>query len=289
MSNLQTDEHTENIDRDGYTMVAGALKPEEVVVARRFFTELFARKPEFPGDTQYPARPGSRGGGIRHDVFSRYPETRTVLENPDVIGMLKTALGDDFVLLPEMALHDSRYGGWHKDTTPLESAGHSFHWDPEFRLLECGVYFQDNDEYGGGLDIVPGSHREPDDSPPPPKVTFARRVRGKLSQKLPLPAPKDPPTPPEPRRFSIPNSAGDLVAFDLRAKHMATQPKEGIGEIPAEKRKFAMFFIAGANNDHSRRYRDFIAAQYKHLNGETPHEYPPELVELTSRQGISLI
>jgi ectoine hydroxylase-related dioxygenase (phytanoyl-CoA dioxygenase family) len=281
-------QHAENVDRDGYTVVLGALTEDEVAETREFLTELVEKKPQFDGDEQYPARPGSRGGGVRHDVFSRYPETRRVLDKPEVLDMLRSALGEDFVLLPEMALHDSRYGGWHKDTTPLESAGYDFHWEPGFRLLECGIYFQDNDEFGGGLDIVPGSHREPDDSPPPPKVTFMRRLRGKLSQMGVLPPPKDPPTAEEPRRFSIPNKARDLVAFDLRAKHMATQPSPGIEEIPADKRKFALLFIAGANNEHSRRYRDLIAGQYKHLQGDQP-TYPDELVEVASRQSLTLI
>ena len=289
MNSLQTTNHAQNIEGDGYTVVPSVLTREEVSTARAFFTKLFGRKPEFPGDQQYPARPGARGGGVRHDAFSRYPETRRVLESEDVLEMLRSVLRRRLRPAPRDGSARQSLRGWHKDTTPLESAGHDFHWEPEFRILECGIYFQDNDEFGGGLDIVPGSQREPDDSPPPPKVTFLRRVRGKLSQMGLLAIPKDPEAPPEPRRLSIPNGAGDLVAFDLRAKHMATQPQPGIEKVPEDKRKFALFFTAGANNDHTRRYRDFIAAQYGHLQDDAPHEYPGDLIELATRQRLTLI
>ena len=149
-------------------------------------------------------------------------------------------------------------------------------------MVQCAIYFQDNDEYGGGLDVVPGSHTEPDHTPPAPKVTFVDRVRGKLG----FPK-KSAPPPEEPNAITIPSKAGDLVIFNVLTNHQATQPRIcGTNEIPEERRKFALFFVCAVNNEHAERYVEFITGQYAHLR--TGHTYPDDLLELAARNDIKL-
>jgi ectoine hydroxylase-related dioxygenase (phytanoyl-CoA dioxygenase family) len=277
-------EQLAHFDEQGYVAVEGVLSEAEVADLRRFFSEeLFAGKPSYEGDASVPVLPEGRGGGVRHDVFARYHELRPVMVNPKILGALRSLLGDDFVFLPEMAAHDSRYGHWHKDTTPMERDGLDFHKQPGFKMVQCAIYFQDNDEFGGGLDVVPRSHTEADHTPPAPRVTFVDRVRGKLGYAKP-----GPPPPVEPDAVTIPSKAGDLVIFNVLTNHQATQPRVcGTHEIPAERRKFALFFICAVNNEHPRRYIDYIKGQYAHLkNG---HSYPDDLLELAERNNVTLI
>lgn len=283
---MLSDADRQGFDSDGYVVVPGVLTGEQVREVRAFLVDLFGRKPVHRGDLQFPAVSGARGGGVRHDIYTRYPELRWMFTHPPIIDALRSLLGEDFVFLPEMVAHDSRYGGWHKDTTPLEAQGETFHWDPGFRMVECGIYLQDNDEHGGGLDVVPGSHRTPDVTPPPPKNTFAHRVRGKLVERgLIKPRPID-----DVQReggMSIPNRAGDLVIFDVRLDHRATQPtSSSLDAVPEDKRKFAIFFVCSSNSEHAPRYRDFLAGQYEHLRAG--HSYPPEMTELAERHRLTL-
>jgi hypothetical protein len=279
-------EQMEEYRREGFVTIPGVLSPERISELRDFFTRLFARKPEHKGDQSAALLPEGRGGGVRHDIFSRYEQLRFLLADPHLLGSLRSILGDDFVFLPEMAAHDSRYGGWHKDTTPIERAGLDFHKQPDFKMVQCAIYLQDNDEYGGGLDVERGSHTEPDRTPPAPKVTFLDRVGYKLGLKRQAGKPVERTQVDDP--YSVPNKAGDLVIFNVLLNHQATQPTAcGTHEIPPDRRKFAMFFVASSNNEHARSYLEFIRDEYAHLQGG--HEYPAEVRELAEQHRVTLI
>ncbi len=274
----------EQFNRDGYILVRDVLDASVVAELRGFLTPLFDKGAVHPGDVQFPPKEGVRGGGLRNDVWSRYPDLRVTMTQPKVLGALRSLLGDDFVILLGGVAHDSRYGGWHKDTTPLERAGLDFHKDPDFAIVECAYYLQDNDEYGGGLDVVPGTHTEEDVTPPAPKITFLDKVAYKLGH----PRYKANDVFTRENALSIPSRAGDFIAFDLRLDHMATQPKQGsLNDIPEGRRKLAVFFIAAANNDVTRRYREWQGQQYVHLRDG--HEYPADLLELAQQHRVTLI
>jgi hypothetical protein len=267
-------------------MVPGVLDQPEVKAVRTKLIDVFDAGVQHRGDVQLTGGVEGRGGGVRHHVLERLPLLRDVVLRPPVVEALRSLLGDDFVFLPETAIHDSRYGHWHKDTTPMERAGVTWHWAPDFEMVTCAIYFQDNDEFGGGLDIVPGSHTEPDSTPPAPKVTFLNRVGNKLGVRALTPKPTAPPA--EPRGITLPSRAGDLVMFKYHTKHQATQPRScSVSELPRDKRKIALFFSCSANNEHAVRYVEFVRGQYRHLSDG--HRYSPELLELAAQRGASLI
>lgn len=268
-------------EADGFIVVPEVLPHDEVTRLRGELVALFDGPVRFEGDVKIAPAKGARGGGVRQDIISRYPPLHSVMVAPAFVGALRSLLGDDFLFLPEMAAHDSRYGGWHKDTTPAERAGLTFHREPEFRMVECAFYLQDNDEHGGGLDVVPGSHRTPDVTPPS-KPTIIDRVLGKLgrarAEKIVA----------REGAHSVPSHAGDLVIFDLRLDHMASQPHHGsLRGIPDDRRKLALFFVVGANNAHSRRYKDFIATEYAHAAGDAG--YPEDVLALAERHRLTLL
>jgi ectoine hydroxylase-related dioxygenase (phytanoyl-CoA dioxygenase family) len=280
-----TDGQKAEFEEQGFTTVPGVLSADQVADLRVFFEGLFDAKPVYEGDIQIKNDASGRAGGVRHDVATRYTELRFILTEPRILGALRSVLGDDFVFLPEMAAHDSRYGYWHKDTTPMERDGLTFHYKPDFRMVQCAIYFQDNDEHGGGLDVVPRSHRERDHTPPARRRTFLERVANRLGVRVKRDAGS---APVEPGAYTIPSKAGDLVIFNVLTNHQATQPANGnTADIPKDKRKFAMFFVCGANNEHTHAYREYIQKDYVHLRGD--HRYPDEVKALAEANGLTLI
>ena len=179
---------------------------------------------------------------------------RPIFRNARLIGSLRTLLGEDFTFLNEFALQDSHFSGWHTDTTsPEAKAGHEFHWSPGFLLVNIAVYLQDNDGNGGGLDIVPQSHLRDD----PLSVTM---LGGQVDN-------------PYGSAVTVGGRAGDVVIFHLRVSHRSSEPTRA-ARNDAE-RKLALFMIAGANNDLTRRYRTWID-QYDKMNGVSRPPIPDE-------------
>ena len=155
---------------------------------------------------------------------------RRVFRNRKFIQALRAVLGEDFVFVNEFGLHDSFYVGWHTDTaTPEGKVGHEFHWSPGFCVVQIAIYLQDNNENGGGLDVVPGSYVRDD-----PFSASMRRENG-------FPPVNRMPEPTDPYRdaVSLRSRAGDLVIFHLRLHHRASRRRsEAQNDVD---RKLAMF------------------------------------------------
>jgi hypothetical protein len=267
---MEPDQARKRFAADGYVIVPNVFTRDQVTELRRELLAIFDKPPVFPGDL--PLRPN--GAALRVELAARYPALRWLLVHPPLLQSVRAILGDDFIYLPEMSAHDSGYGGWHKDTTSQETAGHRFQWEPSFAMLEVAIYLQDNHRlYAGGLDVIPGSHRSPDLYVQRDK-TLAQRVRGRVDLVR--------------KRRSLRTRPGDLLLFDFRIDHRATQPVPLV-KIPTSHRKLAVFFACSANNEHARRYRDFIASRedYVYLHGD--HQYPQDLVEMTKGAGVQLM
>lgn len=235
-------------DRDGFVRLPGVLDGEQVAATRAVMTELFDRPSEYPGDINGHAAYKR----AYFDAFNRYPGLRWLAFHPPIVSALRDVLGPDFVYLPEVGIHDSGYGGWHKDTTSQEAAGHRFHWDPDFRVVQCALYLQDNDPvWAGGLDVIVGSHRERDRIVPPWKGHLGSLVSRALYRAKTWDD--------ERRATTLPTKAGDLVIFHYRLDHKATHPKRT--PVPSTHRKLALFVAASENNRHARAYLDYILSR----------------------------
>lgn len=229
----------------GYLRVPNMFTADEVQRMRASVSEVFARPASRDGDYDGRAALGS----VRFDVFNRNPTLQWVPCHPRLISVMKSLLGNDFVMLPEMSAHRSGFGDWHKDTTAQERAGHLFQWSPTFAMVEAAIYLQDNGEWGGGLDVIPGSQRKPD------TYAYGRSVledvRARLERRHLLPFG---------RGVTVPSRAGDLVIFDFRLDHKASWPKRR-GTPPTGYEKYALFIACSANNEHVRRYVEYISAR----------------------------
>lgn len=256
---------TEDFERDGFVRIPGALSADQVGSARAFLTRLFDRPPSFAGDYNQPT------GNVRFDACARYDELRWILLHPPVVNALRDLLGSDFVYLPETVVHDSIRGHWHKDTSAQEKAGHRFHWEPDYLMVQSAIYFQDNTKgFGGGLDIIPGSYLRED-----PFSSPLQRMTNRLRKKGLWPEMKG--------GTSVPTKAGDVVFFHFRSDHRGTPANNS--SIPPEERKLALFFAASRNNRHVRSYCDYIAGRsdYGYLRD---HRYPEGFLKEAQRQGI---
>ena len=265
----------EELNQRGFVRVPGIFTPEQIAELRVVHDNLFSMPASYDGDLDGQGKIGS----IRFDVCARNEGLHWLLVHPPMLDVLRSLLGDDFVFLPEMAAHAGGFGDWHKDTTSQERAGNKFHSEDDFRMIQVAVYLQDNGEYGGGLDVIPGSHNLADRYLSRTDPSLANRIRRRVTKQLGLDrGPED--------AISIPSQAGDLVCFDVRLDHKASWPLSRKQTPP--KVKYAIFFMASANNAHARKYVEYIQSRddYTYLKG---HEYPKDLLELASGHGVNLM
>jgi len=269
----------ESYFKNGYVIIPAVLSTEEVSSMRA------SLRPHF--DTPEKSRPPGDTHQYLFDPFSRYAQTRSVILNRRVVDVATAILGGDRpALVREFAAQFRNYSGWHKDTSCLERAGLSYHWDKDFSFMTFTVYFQDNDtETGGGLDIAPGSETWPDryvtaKSKVQRQNSFWARLLGKkevvqndygydvsdLSE-----------------FYSIPSKAGDMIIFNRKIDHRATVNKSGV-----ETEKMGIFGAFSRNDRHLEAYHNFIGhrADYHYLKSLN---YPTALVEEARKMGLDLI
>ncbi len=253
---------------DGYTTVGSVLSGDQVAELRRVLAQAFTEPPELSDDSVQ-----------RLDAASRYPAVREVLEEPQLLAVLRELLGEQLIFLPDMVAHDSGFPTWHKDTTTMQQRGYDFYRDPRFLMVHVGVYLQDNGPYGGGLDVIPGSHSS--DADP-----FVRRPKSRLGQMLDYRLVEPLRTR---RAVSVPTKAGDALIFDFRIIHRATLPSACPRDaIPPEHRKFAIFLSCTGSAELARVYRQYLIEHggYEYLEH---HEYPEDFRALAEQRDIVLV
>lgn len=251
-------------DELGYVIVPGVLSSGDVSRLRSEVESRFDTPPDkrAPGDSE----------GFLFDVFNRHPELAWVLFLPSVTDALHSLFDNRPVLLRESVAQREQYGHWHKDTTSAERAGERFPLQNDLRFAELAFYLQDNDDQlAGGLEVAPGSHREPDE--------FARRglfdrALGKF---------RGGPRPPD-TVVRVPSRAGDLVVFDFRLSHRATRTA-----VPRDLRpdKIALFQAVSSRSPHVETYHRFLRGRpgYDYLEG---YRWSDELVTAAERAGVLL-
>ena len=268
---MLTTEQKQQFHRDGYLLVPGVLTKEEVASLRKLVRPIF----DLPADQRHPGDTPS----VVFDVYSRYPEVRWLLFHEPTLNILRSLLGNDFVVLREAAVHLNQFfPKWHKDTTSQEEVGHTFHWQDDFLMVEIAFYLQDNsEEYGGGLDVEPGSHVEPDKRLHWPRRTRLQRVLDRVTGKNRVV---------EDRPFSIPSRAGDLLIFHFRTNHRATLPLQN--PVPSDHEKLVFFLACSSNSPHVKAYHDFLASRPNYIYLQD-FRYPPDLLEQAKKAGVTLV
>lgn len=283
---MLTRQERKQFEKDGYLLIPGVLTPEQVRSLREFFKPKFNLPPD-------QRAPGDSYGDDRHknyrlyDIYNRYPELRWLLFHERVLTILKSLLGEDCVEIPECSVALNSFGGWHKDTSSLERAGYRIHYRRDFLMVGLAYYLQDNtEEYGGGLDVEPGSHREPRDKyiEGLPRPGLARRAWRKLGRVVGLGGAGSQESGAN-RVVSIPSRAGDLVIFRFRLNHRATLAQQPV--LPEGREKIAIFDTFSRNRPYVREYLDFMHGQggWEYL----PYiSYQSDFLEQAKAAGVGL-
>lgn len=237
-----TDALEERFERDGYVLVRQVFDEKIIRDLRDLLQPQFDQK-----KTNYLP-----------DAMLEYPQILRLLENPTLLSTLKNLLGGRFAIPPHCSVEFNRFGVFHTDTTGAEMSGHDFPRRQGFRMITVAIYLQDNNEYGGGISLVPGSHAKPD-----PYIDITRRKaeqrkvfnssllrqmmkrisRGRLFD-------WDKPFRTHSEARDVPSKVGDVVIWDMRMIHRATPPKV-TGTSPQGK-KLAVFFTCGVDNALTR-------------------------------------
>ncbi|WP_158610228.1 phytanoyl-CoA dioxygenase family protein [Herminiimonas sp. KBW02] len=271
---LNQEQKTE-FHKNGYLLVESVFTTEESAKLRLDLMNIFDSDSTFEGDENG----GNGSRSTRNNLWTRYPQLRWLMEHKKFIACIKSIAGDDAALIPEMGAHKSGYGGWHKDTGSQESRGHMFQWERDFLMFNAAIYLQENGSSGGGLDVVPGSHNEPDKIAGRPN--FWKKLQQKALQLGLIKSIK----PYNPSGYSIPNKVGDLVLFNFRIVHRSTPHA---GALP-ETTKYALFFACSANNEHAISYTNYIRTRsgYKYFN-DNPL-YTDEVKAIASSCNLRLV
>jgi hypothetical protein len=203
---------------------------------------------------------------LLEDGMLRYPEFREILEEPQLLAVLTQILGRPFVVTPLCSVDHNRFGHYHKDTTGLELAGNTLHQRPDYRLVVLGLYLQDNNDYGGGLMLVPGSHDKPDpyvdllkqkhEARDKVRKSWVRTALQRLSGNRMFNSWRVPAFESVPGEVNVPTKAGDILMWDPRTVHRASPNTVGGDERPGGK--VAVFYIFGANNQTTMEWVDLM-------------------------------
>lgn len=273
----------EQFDRDGYLLVRDVFSAEQAAQLREFFMAQFNVPPD-----QYQS--GDTDSSLVN-IFCRYPQIRWLLFNERTLRAFKMLCGDDFVFIPPFFAALNNFVNWHKDTTAWErQGGHMTHWEDGYRMIGFLYYLQDNSEdYGGGLEVEPGSHLTPDpfvrkqeNSPPPLRKKIASKMKA-LWYKT---TGRKPDTSFRPRNtVAVPSKAGDLVLCHFRLNHRACPPRKF--PLPADQEKIC---LTGAISNNNRRFiQDRL--EYYHQRGGCFYPkglvFPADFVEEAKSHGVS--
>ena len=262
--------------KNGFAVFQNLFTADEIKTLRDNMVSKFGSLSAFDDDNAWDKK--NDRYKIRFDLFNRYPELRWVLFKPELNQALNTVLGD-YGIVTESVAHSEGFGQWHKDTTSQERLGESFHYDSDYNMVQCAIYLQDNDPvFGGGLDIVPGTHKESKDNFVTGKSSnFIYKVLTSLKYRY---AQKKATR----QGVHLVSKAGDFVLFNQKTIHRASPCHQF--DKPEEKHKYALFFIAGTYNRHLKQYNDFIERRYDYMSNYVTDK---EFLESCEAHNIKLV
>ncbi|MEM9835264.1 MAG: phytanoyl-CoA dioxygenase family protein [Bacteroidota bacterium] len=227
--------------RHGYLHVPSVYSEEDIDRARLLIEQDIA-------SGGWAAAP-HHNEGVTTDIYERIPALAEIVFNEKYLQAMEDIFGDDTVVLAEPAVHRSRYYYWHKDSTFIDEQGDDYHWKPDFQAAMTVMYLQENHpDYGGGITVVPDTHKDPDFYHRIPQMNLAERALLKAKKiagishfdKLDK----------HPSLHQIASKKGDLLVLDMRVDHKGTPAKK-----PVPYTKYGIMNIACTGKETAERLR----------------------------------
>lgn len=270
--------------KNGYVLFRGVLSPEEIRAARVECDR-------------------------HHGDGNRYTSTREFLQMPSLakIPFLEksvTAARDlfgDFTYFQYYMSQSDTYGGWHMDSQS-QGIDSEYLFEKDYLVAKCALYLQDNEveTWGGGMDIIPGSHRATIFGHSFPisrrhrmgrMSRIQRELRDWRNKHLLKPV-------------SLELKAGDLMIFHSCLLHKGTRPNPKFATvsgtraqgIPRDKTKYLINWEVSPRNQyvpiylaHGKVLADAGSRDFQHaVEARFPEDYSPEVQQLIARQGLHI-
>lgn len=164
---------TEQLEREGYTVVRGLLTPAEVAELHAEISAVFERDPP---DERGP-RPQEDAEMFRYAMLNRSPAAQRAVAHPRLLSVIEPLLGEDCHVIANTAWrnpagHPGSHGGqnWHVDAGPHIPLPEGVRWPAEIPhpVFAIGVhlYLMDCALEDGPTGVIPGSHLS---GRPPPR------------------------------------------------------------------------------------------------------------------------
>lgn len=152
-----------------------------------------------------------------------------------VVAALKEIFGQNYVMLPDLNVLKDTCGPWHVDCG--SEIPNSYLMASDYSFAKCGIYLQDNSpEWGGGVDVVPRHHKFPVRIVASKYAHKIKSVYNHLGTKF--------------LAQMAETKAGDLLVFDSRLPHRATQPQQ-LNTLPQIK-KGRRYKLIGMPDDKAK-------------------------------------
>jgi hypothetical protein len=269
LTNTPEAELRRQFEEEGYIVVPGLLKPDEV---ERYKTEL--QRLSGLDDSAFDPDPERRSTWTKPDGITTEPAFWPLIFDERLMSLVRAVLGPNARYTQHSDLH-VHYGaaGWHRDSADREY-GVGRDWDETrapYAVARVAIYLQPYEQSRSRLGVIPGSHRR--------EPRFANKERAVMDLVSRLrPKEKRPLTPPfvtMPRKW-IDTQPGDCVIFNQRLYHSSS-----LTYGP----KYSLFMSYGLDNEHSvnhRRYYMFERPDARY------GDYPDALAEELRRHDLYL-
>lgn len=235
----------EEFRKNGYIVIKNAFDQAEIQNLRKSCFKAFKKS--------------ENNRQLFTEDLMKNPILLTPLFKKRIVEEVREVLGENYISFADFSLCNNLHSPvWHIDAQSI-GLSTKYIYNSSFNVAKLGWYLQENDEtYGGQLDIIPGSHLPTFlgvDSPIRLKNRYgkisklqllAMRIRNKFLKKM-----------------SINVSAGDVILFHALLWHRASQPnwsklnqidRFGIENPPSDKRKFMFQWEVSENNEFAKFY-----------------------------------
>ena len=248
--------------KNGYYIIPGAIERDRILEVRALLEKEFKKK--FPQENLFSRKDLAKTDIIR-DYLCVYPELIDLITNQSVVNIVKAILGENFYLMPPASCIRNSFGRLHTDLTTMTRHGYPIGLRDDFLGIVINIYLQDNDEQGGGIFIVPGSHKSKDPLIERRNlengigVPFFSKVLRKLTRNR-YPAYEDYSIFEE-GGVDVPSKIGDVTIMDMKILHRGSLPK-----MERNETKIGIFNLAMARTDTDilDYWMEYLYSDYDH-------------------------